>query len=172
MPDWLKLAPEQIVSSARTYLGAPYHPDGRSREGGVDCGGLFVCALNDLGADLPAYTGANLNDVFDLTCSRLREFCFELSVPHAAKLVYSPSLSVWALAGTIEGNSFERVLWPGDAVVFRSRTMFQHIGVMDTAGGMIHAFAGTGSVVRTPLDPRWVNRIVKIYRYRGAEWPQ
>jgi cell wall-associated NlpC family hydrolase len=172
MPDWLKLAPEQIVSSARTYLDSPYHHDGRSREGGVDCAGLVVCAMQDLGLEVPDFIGTPQGDVYAEMCGRFGEFCFDLSVPHAAKLVYSPSLSVWALAGTMDGNSFERVLWPGDALVFRSRAIPNHVGVMDTAGGMIHAFAGTGSVVRTPLDPQWVSRLVRIFRYRGAEWPQ
>jgi hypothetical protein len=37
-----------VVRTARTYLGVPFKPYGRTREG-LDCPGLLLCVASDLG---------------------------------------------------------------------------------------------------------------------------
>jgi cell wall-associated NlpC family hydrolase len=44
----MSITPEQFVEAARTYLGAPWLHQGRSRQG-IDCAGLLICAAVDCG---------------------------------------------------------------------------------------------------------------------------
>lgn len=38
-----------LIEAARTYIGTPFHHQGRARGYGVDCVGLVVCAAQDAG---------------------------------------------------------------------------------------------------------------------------
>ena len=47
-----------LVEAARTYIGTPFHHQGRAKGYGVDCVGLVVCVARDAGytvRDITAY---------------------------------------------------------------------------------------------------------------------
>lgn len=65
----------QIITTAREYLGTPYHHLGRIKGVGIDCLGLIICVCRDLGLpyrDRPTYsryaTGVNLFKEFEEQC--------------------------------------------------------------------------------------------------------
>lgn len=50
-----------VVATARSYIGTPYHHMGRAPGMGLDCGGIIVCVGRELGIfapdfDVPPYT--------------------------------------------------------------------------------------------------------------------
>ena len=45
------MTPAAFIAAARSYVGAPFHHQGRTRHG-VDCIGLVVCAARDAGLAL------------------------------------------------------------------------------------------------------------------------
>lgn len=156
---------QRIVSEARGLVGVPYHHDGRSQTGGIDCAGLFVLAMQGAGLPMPNHDGAPLADVYDSMCANFRLYCEEFDAPVAGRLRLVETIDMWVITNEM-GQA--RVLWPGDVLVFRSRSMFNHVAMFDGAGGMIHAYSSAKRVVANPLDERWLDRLTRVYRYKGA----
>ena len=132
---------QMIVDAARTYLGVPFRHDGRNRDG-IDCVGLVVCSLRDLGIDVTDQLGLGRFDSFETLCQT-----FEL---HAER---------------VDGG-----MLLGDALVFRGRLMDNHVALYAGNGEMVHAYNGSsvGRVVVQPLDESWMARLARVYRLRGA----
>ena len=135
---------EEIVSEARKWLGTPFRTKGRIRGRGVDCVGLPLCVMRDLGlADWTneewarVYPDQPMTDmVLEICRARLGEKAFE-----------------------------DRL--PGDLLVFRVPTVACHAAIA-TDVGMIHAYAGgVARVVEHRIDYKWERRIAGAFTPPG-----
>lgn len=138
----------QLVEVARGYLGTPFHFGGRVKGVGVDCGGLLVCIARD--------AGMKVDDEPRATRENALEAIHAVAGKHAEV--------VWRVGGdsSIPSPSC------GDILIFSCRAMPGHCGIFTAEGSFVHAHdsSSTGMVVETPLDERWMSRIVAVYRVR------
>lgn len=139
--------PHHAVALARSYLGTPFHHQGRLRGVGVDCVGLVLCVARELGHvpadwDVPGYS--RLPDGRELV-RHLRERMAE--VPQAQ-------------------------MQPGDVVLVAFAKHPQHVGVVGDYrhGGLslIHADGLRGRVLETRLMFTPAMRFVAAFRFKGA----
>jgi cell wall-associated NlpC family hydrolase len=129
---------EDMVSKAREYLGTPFHYGGRLKGVGLDCGGLLIAAAAEfgVGVEIP-------------------------SPPRGAALaVILKALAPCSLPVPLTD------LRAGDVLVFASRLMPGHCGLLTGEGTVIHAYDSPSvrAVVETPLDARWRARLVGVFR--------
>lgn len=123
----------EVVIAARTFLGVPYHHQGRSIHG-MDCAGLVVAAYDILGVtlvDLSAYGREPWKDGLRQTVEA-------------------------------NFHKVERDTAPGDILLLRVRREPQHLAIV-TDRGMIHSYASVGKVVETDIDSFWSERVVGVY---------
>lgn len=112
------ITPTQLINAARNYLGTPYRHQGRDKRG-LDCAGLIVVTLQDLGVAVADVQGYTMN-------------------PHRGRL-----------QKIIESNtciSMVDVPESGDILLIRFKTEPQHLA-FKTDLGIIHATADLGMVV-------------------------
>lgn len=132
------ITPEMVVAHARSYLGVPWHHQGRNRFG-MDCLGLVVAVAKDLG--LQHIVAADRTDY-----------------PLGEHPTLKPTLeSVFqpvpvALAG------------PGDVVLVYFEHRAMHLGILSDKG-IIHSTMRTRKIVEQPLHSMWKSRILGAYRY-------
>ncbi|TMJ18702.1 MAG: peptidoglycan endopeptidase [Alphaproteobacteria bacterium] len=117
---------EAIVAAGRALIGAPFRPQGRSAETGLDCLGLVAAAA---GADL-AKTRRDY---------RLRDF--------------EPEAIGQALE-TLGFRRAEGPARPGDILILAPAPGRLHAAIV-TPGGHLHADAGLRRVVEAPGAPPW-----------------
>ncbi|NAZ37141.1 C40 family peptidase [Rubellimicrobium sp. CFH 75288] len=126
------------------YIGLPFAPGGRTREG-LDCWGL--CALvwsEQFGRDLPPYDGPAW--VPGLPAGSVE----------AAATAYARRFSPVPLAEAEEG----------DGLLLRVLGAPIHAGLIVAPGWMLHIERGCDSVVERFDGPRWARRVVGCYRWR------
>jgi cell wall-associated NlpC family hydrolase len=129
-----------IAGVALSMLGVPYHHDGRSREGGVDCLGLAVLCLQELGLPVQDRVGVPQHqDIWPEIIERVE----------------------------LHADQVDGELEPGDLLLFRGRLMNHHAAIYVSSGEMVHAFSSVGRVVAQPLDVNWLSRLAGAYRFRG-----
>lgn len=108
---------DDIVSVARSYLGTPFHHAARLPGVGMDCAGVLICAARELGLVAP-----------------------DFDVP---AYVQSPDGSMLKWFRLYMTPVSQGEMQPGDAVVFITDVIPQHLGVLgDYAHGglsVIHA---------------------------------
>ena len=144
---------QQFVSEARKWLNTPFMHQGRRRGLGVDCVGLVLCVMRDLG----------LNSWVELEEYRT----------YAAQPVGN------AVLEACKSRLVEKPLaarQPGDLLVFRVPIAATHIGIV-SEHGIIHAlnsgrrFRGlatlVGRVVEHSLDSRWLARVAGCFSIPG-----
>lgn len=129
----------QVIDTARDYLGVPYQHQGRTRNG-LDCIGLAIVVAHDLGLtdfDIDGYgrvpSGKRMSMQLSAECTKLRN--------GSAK--------------------------PGDLLHMAYEKQPQHIALV-TDKGIIHADSQRG-VVEHRLDSAWRARIRGAYRLPGVE---
>lgn len=181
---------QQIVEAARKYLGMPYLHAGRAASGGLDCYGLVVQALFDLGAhffDAGSYPVAD--NWMDLE-KGMAQFCRPLEAGTADSSFFKPALPFGAsLEGTPARGLRAGEIVPaqalpsvdalshlseigkanciaGDILTFRSSRIPHHMGIY-TGYGLIHVFNGANMnrVTEGPIAPVWLRGEVRAYRY-------
>ena len=130
---------KNIVTQARTWLGTPWHHAARCKNAGVDCVGLLVGVLQEVGYPVQDFAAYDLGDQFSELLRRI-----ELHADPVAD-------------GDVRA---------GDILVFRARLMYNHCGWANGAGGVIHAWRSVGKVVEHPLDAHWQGWIAGRYRLR------
>lgn len=131
-----------VVAEARKHTGRPFRHQGRNPSTGLDCVGLAVRVLSDLGVD-----------VVDST-SYERE-----PNPEMMAAAIEPYLSAINLTEASQGC----ILW----IRFFKEPM--HIAIV-TDIGMIHAYGTIGRVVEHGIDKKWQRRIYKAYRINGVNY--
>jgi NlpC/P60 family putative phage cell wall peptidase len=130
-----------VVNAARTWLGTPYHHQGRLKGVGVDCAGLLVGVTRELGLsdfDLQGYSMRPNGD-------SLRRICDEQMTPIARD-----------------------ELVPGDVVLFTVDAHPGHLGILTTPNQLIHAYLPRRQVVEHRLDAFWWSRAAGFYRFPGV----
>lgn len=137
------MTPEEVINKAREYIGVPFHHGGRSRKGGVDCGGLLVCVAADLGIEyVDRLNYSQINAMQDLI----------LGIESVANLQPDADMSTWNLA---------------DIIIFRGRMVNAHTGLYSGNGKLINAYAGTTNrVVENDISDYWLSRIFRRYRLK------
>ena len=146
-------AGEALVRAARSYLGVRFHWGSACRSG-VDCAGLILAALHDLGWtgwSPPSY-GRHV-PVHALTAA-LNRFCDRVDL-------HSP-LTLYNTEGAAK-------MQEGDILLFAVGGQPQHLGIANGRGGMVHTHEGAGKVIEQPIDAGWMRRLIGVWRWRG-DW--
>ena len=129
---------DDIVATARTYLGTPYHHQGRVKGVGIDCIGLLVCVARELGIQVHDIEGYSR---FPDGHTILEE------LPKCLDAVETP------VPGDILVFWFDRPELPG------------HAGIQ-TDVGVIHTYTVSKKVVEHTLNKVWMRRICASFAYR------
>ena len=130
---------EQIIQTARGYLGVKYMHQGRSRNG-VDCIGLVLLVAHDLNLtdfDIDHYSRVPSGMMMQ---RKLREHCARLAISE---------------------------IQPGDVLHIAYGSQPQHLALV-TDQGMIHADNIRG-VVEHGLTKYWLGKVRGAYRLPGVE---
>lgn len=130
--------PRALVDCARGWIGVPFRHGGRDRSG-VDCVGLVIVCLHELGVtdwDETAYSRTVNPD-------RLRK-----GIERFADRVTD--------------------LRAGDLLLFHVQQEATHVGLC-AGDTVIHAHVTAGHVCEHALDERWRRRIAGVYRWRGCD---
>jgi NlpC/P60 family putative phage cell wall peptidase len=146
----MKTMQEQIVSTARTWLGTPFHHQARLKGKGCDCLGLIIGVVDELG----------LKDAHGRLLSSYDEITYPKE-PDGAYLIEK-------LTGLLDEIPIADAR-SGDLALFRVRENPQHLAILsDYEGtlGMIHSFAPSRRVVEHRLDEDWKSRLLKVYRWQ------
>lgn len=126
------------------YVGIPYRPLGRAREG-ADCWGLVRLVYADrLGIALPAYDG--------------RGFSGRASVADLATLVVDARQARWCQVA--EGDA--AIL---DVVLLRVHGQPVHVGVLAAPSTMLHSLAGHDSAIDRLDSLMWARRVMGYWRW-------
>ena len=129
---------QQIITIARSYLGTPFHHQGRLKGVGVDCVGLVVCVMRELGIEVKDSFDYNGKPDSVLLRDKLREHFNEIA-PHEAKLA--------------------------DILLFTIGKNPQHLGFVSSVGGsndIIHTHMGVKAVVETHIGS-WARQVVSAF---------
>ena len=138
---------DQIIAEARKWLGTPFRHQGRIRGRGVDCVGLLLCVMRDLGiadwlTEFVTYPRQPMTD-------RVLEVC---------------------RARMIEIPLFEP-MQPGDILVFRVPTVACHTAIVTELHGkpgIVHAYSPAGKVVEHCIDEKWRRRVAGCFLAPGV----
>ena len=130
---------DQILNSARACLETPFRHQGRVAGVGMDCAGLAVHIVEDLG--LP------YKDMYGYS-----------RVPHEGKLK-----AMLDLQPSLQQVSTPE---PGDLLLMKFGGEPTHIAVF-TGSTVIHAYEAAGKVCEHILDSDWKAWIVASYRIRS-----
>lgn len=123
-----------FVESARAYTGVKWRHQGRNRLG-VDCVGLVLCSLADIGIIVPDMQGYRRTPD-PIFVQHIRDN----SVPAPGPL-------------------------PGTLGIFRDGNQPCHVGIFATMHGevsLLHAYAGTGKVMEEVFMHDWPRRLIEV----------
>lgn len=130
----------RIAARAASLVGVPFRLRGRNKDAGLDCIGVVANALSCTGHAFDVPKDYTLRGGHD---GRIFEFfgdnCFSVVVG--------------------------RVTQPGDILSLRPAIHQAHLAII-TTGGAVHAHAGLGTVVLTPLPLPWP--VTGHWRYIGG----
>ena len=142
---------EDFDAKLREYIGTPFRHHGRvvGKNGGLDCGGMIILAMTDVG--LPAIDGKTYtkSDGISIIRQSLNDNCIQLD------------------------NNCD--ISPGNLILLRGRNMYHHLVYWTIAGTIIHAWQTTGvnKVVESQMLPEWWNMIDSVWQIKGLEtWEQ
>lgn len=131
-----------VVDIARTYVGTPFHHQGRLPGVGLDCAGTIVCALTACGIEIQDVKGYSRVPSGTLLTEAVEQHCDKVALHE---------------------------MLPGDVLLFRIRTDPQHLALVSAIAPVtiIHGYSEAGFVVETGLDNFWLPRLEACYRIRG-----
>lgn len=132
---------DRIINLARACLGTPFVHQGRVPGVGLDCAGLLVHVLHELG------------------------------LPYIDELGYGRHPYRGQIKAILDGQPCLLELprgqrQPGDVLLIRFKTEPQHVAFF-TGSTMVHAYSGSGRAVEHGIPPEWEHRIVTAYRIVG-----
>lgn len=131
-----------FVDSARSYMGTKWRHQGRSRMG-VDCVGLVILSLADIGVEVPDMQGYR----------RHPDPIFVEHIRNNSVPAFGPL--------------------PGTLGIFRDGTQPCHVGIFATMHdqvSLIHAYAGTGKVMEEVFIHDWPRKLVEVRALVGLDY--
>lgn len=133
----------EVVAEARTWLGTPFHHQGRIKGVAADCAGVIEGVARHFGFVTVGQIPANYSHQPDGGTMRkvLRETMDEISVAD---------------------------ILPADVLLFAFDLDPQHVAMV-TDLGILHSYSQVKRCIETSLDQTWRNRIRGAYRFRGIE---
>lgn len=134
------ISSQEFIDVARTYINTQHMHGGRLKGIGIDCVGLLVCSINELGGNIPLDISYTKNDEFRKLIVNLRRFFDKV-------------------------ENYE----PGDVLVFRNEDMHNHVAIYTEKCTIIHAYdsLALNRVVEEPYTCKWDMRLNSVYRYKG-----
>jgi cell wall-associated NlpC family hydrolase len=135
MPD----RPE-FVKTVRSLIGIPWVHAGRTRAG-VDCVGLILLALDELGIHVEVRPYGRW----------VREHELRARLEQAAK------------------EETQREALPGDLLLLSVSHRIQHIGVLVLPDWIVHSHQSVGKVVLERLDGEWGRNVRGVFRIPALE---
>ena len=136
---------EDFVSAARSYLGTPFHHQGRLKGIGVDCAGLVVLAARDCGYTIRDMQGYATIPSQNLFMQSVMEHCTPIAIGDVL---------------------------PGDVAMFRFDSEPQHIAIISDIAPditLLHAYQQAGKVCENHMGGLWHTRLCGFYRLKGIE---
>ena len=131
----------ELIAEARTWLGTPFHHQGRVKGVGADCVGIIIGSANALG--LANYKSMNY--------------------PHLPSM----ALLETTLGEQLDKISVADIRF-GDVLLFAFDREPQHVGFY-TDIGILHSYGVVRKCIETSLDATWRGRIRGAYRFRNLE---
>jgi len=130
------------IEVARSYIGTPFHHQGRLKGKGVDCIGFLVLWARELGYTLQDFTDYSRDPDGKTLIARLSD---QLDPVPIARAKWGDVLAFW----------------------FVDPKLPQHVGVK-TQHGIIHTNMGIGRVVEHGYTKAWERRTHSAWRLRSA----
>jgi NlpC/P60 family putative phage cell wall peptidase len=132
-----------VVETARGWIGTPYHHQGRAKGHGVDCVGLILGVAHELAIPL-------------------------IDKPEFRQVGRRPPRGDWMLACFDEQCDRVEEPEPGDVLVFwwNPRSKRPHHLALFTGENLIHTHSLVGRIVEQPFNEWWQERFVAAYRMR------
>ncbi|WP_316150423.1 NlpC/P60 family protein [Cupriavidus sp. BIC8F] len=135
----------EFVAEVRTWLGTPYHHQGRLKGVGVDCGGLLVCAGKALGL-----TDFDMQGYGRYPDGSLLPLC----EAHMQRITLAD-------------------VAPGAVILFQWQSRPSHLGIVTAVDGdewlMTHAYIQSRKVVEHRLDDAWRGAIAGFFEFHELE---
>lgn len=140
----------KIAEQARTWIGTPFHHQGRLKKKGCDCLGMVIGVAHELKL---THEGKALSHLDNIHYSR---------TPNVAELLEKLKDNLTEV--------FAEHIQEGDILLMDIIDNPQHLAVVANYkyGGwsIIHAVAGKG-VVEQRMTENWIKRINTAYRFEG-----
>ena len=133
----------ELVTEARTWLGTPFHHQGRIKNVAADCAGVIEGIAKHFG------------------------FVVHGQIPINYSAQPDGEMMRKILGETMEEINPTDIL-PGDVLLFAFDLDPQHVAVV-TDFGILHSYAQVRKCIETSLDDTWKKRIRGAYRFRGIE---
>ncbi|WP_233343629.1 C40 family peptidase [Burkholderia cepacia] len=130
---------QQVVDEARTWAGTRWQHQGRLKGIGVDCAGLVVCALRNVGIEVDDVDGYPRRP--------------DGSLLEVVRRQTEPT-SDWRA---------------GDVVLMHWDNDPCHLGILTSPSTIIHAYAMAREVVEHDLDDHMLSHITCVRQVRGVE---
>lgn len=150
------ITPELVVSTARGWLGTPYHHQGAVKGAGCDCLGFIRGVFHELHGftpeDPPAYT-MNWGEY------GREELMLEASRRHLVEVAVAEPGHVLPI---------DKQKWEvGDVLLFRARigAVAKHCAIVSGEDMMLHSYSGVG-VTETSIGI-WKNRTAGVFKFPG-----
>ena len=149
---------DEVVKVARSFIGVPWHHQGRNPKHGLDCVGLLTGIASHFGwqhvidGDLVGYSRYPVGDVL---------------IENMDKLF------------TLQGRGSDTPFALGDILVYwiMNETFPQHVGIVTEIPtsdneppmqGFVHVYSRIGKVVEMPIGKLWKKRIHSVYSFPGV----
>ena len=127
----------KTIKEARTWIGTPFHHQGRVKSVGVDCAGLIVGVARELGIFDHQFVGYGREPNNGMLEKELSKYCERI-------------------------NSIK----PGCILLMRFKTEPQHLAIYTDENTIIHAYQSIGKCIEHTLDEKWNRRIVSCWGFK------
>lgn len=150
----------RIIEEARSWIGTPFHHQGRLKGVGVDCLGLVLGVMKELG--LTTHYRDRYNKRLPFTKFDITNYSRE---PDGRTLKRSLDL-------LIDPINDVNTIQPGDIALFFVKERPQHLGIIGNHNGLsvIHALEASRYVAEHTLNQTWCSRLVALYRIQPEHW--
>lgn len=136
---------DEFIAKARSYIGTPFHHQGRLPGVGLDCVGVVVCAARELGYEVHDQVGYAKIPRGRTLIQAVEEHCDRIELA---------------------------TLQPGDLMLFSFIRDPQHLVIVTEVYpviNVVHSWSDSGKTVENSMDEQWWRRLVGCYQLKGIE---